>query len=227
MIYPPHYAVEAIIVEDPNQNIAVGVFDENLINTDNSLKLNLSGDTQIITQGGAPYTASLANRKLVVYYDGATKSIPAQTTPKKIVVLYDREFAMQSGSTKEEMEAMLGDLSLMDIMVENKKIVAPAAYLSNQGTVMVPVRAIAEALGYRVNWISDTRSVLVGDDISFAIGQSTYRDEKAVRLITAAPPELTGGFTYVPLHFFKEVAGTNNAYVFEGQIVIDNREPMN
>jgi hypothetical protein len=226
MIYPPHYFVEAVVVESPLQNVVVDIFDEELVNSDYTLKLNVSEDTEIITQDGIAYEGSLANRKLVVFYDVTTRSIPAQTTPIKIVVLYDRIVKFYTGMPKEELESILGDLSLIETIVENQKIPAPAPYISEQGAIMVPVRAIAEALGYEVNWVAQTRTVLIGDNISFSIGQYYYYNQETVQRVTTSPSELTNGTTYVPLNFFKNVVETNNAYLFEGQIVVDNQEPM-
>lgn len=226
MIYPPQYSVEAVIVENGGQNSKVDVFDKDLTSSDNGLKLIISDKTQILSQDGTVYSGTLANRKLAVFYGISTKSIPAQTSPDKVVVLYDRVTSLPSTTTQEEMIAMLGDVSAMDIVVENKKITAPGAYINKQGTIMVPIRAIAEALGHEVNWVHETRTVLIGKDISLSIGQSSYYNKATALLLTATPPELTNSLTYVPLSFFRDVVGVTNAYLFEGQIDIDNGEPM-
>lgn len=94
MIYPPQYSAEVVEVVEKGQNIKVDKFDENLLSSDLWLKLNISDKTEIISQDGKAYDGNLKNKNLVVFYDVTTKSIPAQTTPTKIVVL------LQKGNSK-------------------------------------------------------------------------------------------------------------------------------
>ena len=87
MIYPPQYSTEVVAVEREDRNVKVDLFDKDYISSDNSLKLNISEDTVIVSENGEAFTGELADRKLVVVYGPSTRSIPAQTTPEKIVVL--------------------------------------------------------------------------------------------------------------------------------------------
>ena len=89
MIYPPQYNV-SVIANGEFTNLHVDRFDEELVSYDGSLMLNIDGDTEIILQDGEPFDCELAHRKLVVVYDISTRSIPAQTTPSKIIVLFER-----------------------------------------------------------------------------------------------------------------------------------------
>lgn len=90
MIYPPQYSAEVVAVVEKGQNIKVDRFDENLLSSDLWLKLNISKDTEIITEDGKAFNGNLKNRNLIVFYGVTTKSIPAQTTPNKIVVLSEK-----------------------------------------------------------------------------------------------------------------------------------------
>lgn len=90
LIYPPQYNTEILVVHQEGQNVKADLFDENLVSSDGFLKLNVREDTEVITQDGNPFTEKLANKKLLVVYDIATKSIPAQTTPLKIIVLSEK-----------------------------------------------------------------------------------------------------------------------------------------
>lgn len=213
MIYPPQYAAEVVVVESPDRNVKFDIFDENLTSSDNQLKLNISDETEIVFYDGTPYEGELAGKRLVVIYTTSTKSIPAQTTPEKVIVLPDK------------IEDMAGyDVSSAEIIVEDKKIEAAPAY-EKEGTVMVPLRAIAEALGYEILWHNETQSVSLGQDIQLTIGKNEYiADEDIIKLERA--PELCNEKTFVPLSFFRKVVKMNNAYLFEGQIVIDNNEIM-
>ena len=86
-IYPPQYAADIIAVNTDSRSVKVDLFDENLISSDNNLKLNISADTQIVMPDGKAFRGELANKKLVVIYNISTRSIPAQTTPARIIVL--------------------------------------------------------------------------------------------------------------------------------------------
>lgn len=116
----------------------------------------------------------------------------------------------------------------MDLVVENTILDdAPAAWSTDAHVVMVPLKIIAESLGYRVHWLAETQTVTLSDSFSLTIGADAYVDmsqDSPIRLGT--PPALREGRTFVPLTFFRDVIPMNNAYVFENQIVIDNQEPM-
>lgn len=86
LIYPPQ--IQAIVMAKlvPEYNIKVDYFDEQLVSSDGTLKLNISPFTQIILENGQPFTRNPANHDLVAIYGPTTRSIPAQTTPYKIIV---------------------------------------------------------------------------------------------------------------------------------------------
>ena len=86
-VYPPRYQAELITAVRRDQNVMLSSFDENLVSEDNSLKLNLTPFTNIVTQNGQRFLCSPGNENLLVYYTVSTRSIPAQTTPQKIVVM--------------------------------------------------------------------------------------------------------------------------------------------
>jgi hypothetical protein len=126
MIYPMQLSAEVVVVaDDKNQNVKVEVFDKGLVSADNMLKLNISDDTEIVSQDGKPYKGKLENRKLVVTYGISTKSIPAQTTPTKIVVL-------NGGVVKDNDKAKAN---------KHRTMVQKTA-----------IRMIAEILGFDIDW---------------------------------------------------------------------------
>ncbi|WP_018922729.1 hypothetical protein [Salsuginibacillus kocurii] len=86
LIYPPQYRALIMVKDSPYQHAKVDRFNEQLVSSDGLLQLNLSPDTLVILRNGQPFTKSLTNRNLVVLYRAATKSIPAQTTPDKLIV---------------------------------------------------------------------------------------------------------------------------------------------
>ncbi len=216
MIYPPQYSAEVVVIEKESRNVKFDVFDEDLISSDNFLKLSIDEDTKIILQDGTDYEGQIENLKLLVVYGVSTKSIPAQTIPDTVIVFGE----------KADEYTPIYDISKMEYLVENQLIDAPPAYATDHDFPMVPLRAIAEALGYEVTWINETRSVMLNDEISLTIGESSYNITSKDPVFLEYAPELTNGYTYVPLNFFREVIKMNNAYVFEEQIVIDNEEKM-
>ncbi|HOJ77045.1 MAG TPA: hypothetical protein PLZ08_02295 [Bacillota bacterium] len=86
-IYPPQLQALVMAKVDKIRNIKVDCFDSQLISSDGTLQLNLALSTQIILENGQRFTGNLANRDLIVLYRATTRSIPAQTTPDKIIVM--------------------------------------------------------------------------------------------------------------------------------------------
>jgi hypothetical protein len=222
MIYPmqPHAVVMAVELPEI-QSIKIDRFDSEMLSYDGGLKLNLSDETEIVSADGTAYEGSLFDRKLVVLYTFTTRSLPPQTTPHKVIVL--NEVAVPIGEVITDGQA----IEITELVVENATIVAPLPFLDENGVVMVPLRAVAEALGYSVGWDDKTGSVTVGIAMTLTIGRDYYTFAKMAPLELGTAPVIVDGRTFVPLHFFREVMGLNNAYVFEGQVVIDNGEAMN
>lgn len=86
-IFPPQYQAELITSLRRDQNVMLSYFDENLTSEDNSLTLNLTPFTNVVTANGQRYTCFPGNADLLVYYTTTTFSIPAQTTPQKVIVM--------------------------------------------------------------------------------------------------------------------------------------------
>lgn len=87
LIYPPQFQALVMVKENPNENIKVDYFNNQLVSSDGTLKLNLSPYTQIVLTNGQLFSHYPANRDLIVQYGPSTRSIPAQTTPYRIIVL--------------------------------------------------------------------------------------------------------------------------------------------
>lgn len=224
MIYPPQYAAVVMVVEPLEDNIKVDRFDEELLSSDQELELNITAETEVIGQDGEPFSGELAKKDLVVIYDQSTDSIPALTTPLQVVVLQDDQTAAHPRKGGPA-APYLPDVRSMELVVEDEIIEAPAAYYSQDHTVMVPLRAVAEALGFNVAWSGEKQLAMLDDSFTVTIGADTYVDMSRDEPINlGAVPELVEGRTYVPLQFFREVVPMNHAHVFETQIVIDNRE---
>lgn len=87
LIYPPQYRAVVMVKEKPGRNVKVSYFNHHLLSSDGQLQLYLSPYTEILLTNGQVFANYPGNRDLVVIYGPATRSIPAQTTPYRIIVL--------------------------------------------------------------------------------------------------------------------------------------------
>ena len=87
MIYPPRFTVAALITPPKGYSVAVSVFDDTLTSKDGSLKLSLSEATSIRALDLTAYDQPLEGKNLLVVYGPVTRSIPAQTAPRLVIVL--------------------------------------------------------------------------------------------------------------------------------------------
>lgn len=87
LIFPPQFQTSIISRQGPNETVTVDFFDNRLTAADNSLRLNPSRFTEISTQNGQIYPCPIRNQTLIVFYSATTRSIPPQTTPRRIIVL--------------------------------------------------------------------------------------------------------------------------------------------
>ena len=86
-VYPPQYRAEIVTSLRRGQQVVLDYFDDSLTSADYSLRLNIGPMTNVRTANGQSYGCSPENSELLVYYTTTTFSIPAQTTPQKIVVM--------------------------------------------------------------------------------------------------------------------------------------------
>ncbi|MFS0861087.1 hypothetical protein [Fredinandcohnia sp. 179-A 10B2 NHS] len=86
-IYPPQYQALVMVKENPNQNVKVDYFNSQLVSSDGQLRLTISPYTRIVLTNGQFFSGNPTNRDLIVIYGPTTKSIPAQTTPYRIIVI--------------------------------------------------------------------------------------------------------------------------------------------
>jgi len=198
MIYPPQYNPEVIIVESQEMgSVTVDFFNEDLVNTDNSLKLNVGEETVVQSQLGKEVSVKdLAEQHLLVFYTITTRSIPAQTPPTKVIVL--DAVAEEQGEVAEETEEASSNSAVQDIIKND--------FYDINGTTMVPLRLIAEELGFKVE-STGTGAIVSKGAVSYTItrGEKAYGYNKALRQFEVAPALLEPSKTYVPVEFFEEL----------------------
>lgn len=91
LIYPPTYRAVVIVHTSASSYAMLDVFTRQsngrgLINTENSLQLNISGLTPRLLPNGQLFGGELSGKLLLVIYSSTTRSIPAQTAPDQIIV---------------------------------------------------------------------------------------------------------------------------------------------
>jgi len=86
LIYPPRYTAVAGAYTPHGTSAILDQFLHSLVNTDNSLMLNMAWNTPITLANGQPFKGDLNDHLLLVLYGMTTRSIPAQTTPEQVVV---------------------------------------------------------------------------------------------------------------------------------------------
>lgn len=110
MIYPAQISPELVIVHDEKKmgSVKVSKFDEEFLSLDNELKLNIGEETILVNEKGEELEqADLSGKELVVFYTASTRSIPAQTTPSKIITIGEpltedtSDFIKSSGKIKD------------------------------------------------------------------------------------------------------------------------------
>lgn len=86
LIYPPQYRAVLLLKNTGSQFAAFDYFDQNLTNSNQTLCLIPSSTTAIHLSNGQTFLGSLGNQYLLALYTATTRSIPAQTTPSRIIV---------------------------------------------------------------------------------------------------------------------------------------------
>ena len=159
--------------------------------------LSSNGDRLItITSEVLPHLEAIREgSELLVWYDMMTLSIPGQAAATKAVLL--------PATIKVHLGA--------GVIVANGKelVLGQDDRIINKGkTVLLPLRVIAENLGYSIVWQAEQQQIELksGDEIAatFRIGSKSYQKGQDV-IGLANAPELVNGKTLVPVEFFTDV----------------------
>ncbi|MCL2616517.1 MAG: copper amine oxidase N-terminal domain-containing protein [Defluviitaleaceae bacterium] len=182
----------------------------------------------------------LEGRNLRVLYRITADSIPAQTSPISVEILFesiaipqpepiDLDEPEDSGTTGAGVEVGWTPVFLNGEIVVNNEIIAnapaPVLHETEGGIVMVPLRGISEALGYDVSWNEDLQSVQLGVAVHLWIGSTEAHRGRMAPIEISTAPMIIDGATFVPLDFFRDVLA-QTVYVFEGQVVIETYSDM-
>lgn len=229
MILPPQYTANVVIINNAAEGAKFAdvdtylANDKEFVNAANTLAVSVDENTKVVdTKDKEVKDYSLANKDLVVFYTASTKSIPAKTTAEKIVVIGENEMALknieaakteptpapETEPTKAPEENTAVDYSKVKTVKVGEKNITNV-YTNSNGTLMLPLREIAEAFGMSVKWDGELRAVMINDGMySLQIGVNQYGKGRMMPIELSAAPEITTDLTYVPVDYFTDVIET-------------------
>lgn len=200
--YPPMLSPDVVIINDnPEQAAMVSNFDEDYLNAEKDLYARPSDGTILVDKDGNKLMKEeMKNRDAIIFYDIVLESYPAQTTPKKVVLM----------PIREELPA------LNEFVLKNELI------KEVNDKKMIPLRLVGETLGYEVSWNGETKTaeLVRGPQwTAVKIGEDSYNFARMlVKLGTA--PVLLEDKTYVPVNFIEEILKASVEIVPEGLKII-------
>ena len=86
------------------------------------------------------------------------------------------------------------------------------AFENSEGVIMIPLRAVSEALGYKVKWNQETRSVELNAGAQWTqitLGEDRYFFGKMAPIALGKAPEIINERTFVPLEFAEKILRAN------------------
>ena len=202
---PPVYTVAALVRGE--ENVYAGQFnkvDGKLVSLDNALALNIEDETVV---------DEYDDNDLLVVYGASTRSIPAQTEPTFVAVLEDNNAAFADFLKGEAQRKQDENCTDIDVYVDKEKIdfsvysnVLP--FVEDDYT-LVPLRAIAEALGCEVAYDDTTKTVTIKNEkitVELVLNADTAKvNGEEVKLSKEA--KVVSDRTMVPARFVSESMG--------------------
>ncbi len=177
MSLPPYLStVTAVVANADAGNVTVGHFSADGTDWVHSLHLNISDETRILNLEGAKIRLSaedVKNQDALVFYDGTTRSIPAQTTPSLVLLLTQAE---EGTASETEMQAQ--------IMVPLREAAQENGYTVKWQGKQKPILLEKDGVSMEIT-LGSAEYVVAGDTMKAAI-----------------PAELRDGVTYVSTDIF-------------------------
>ena len=142
------------VINAEGTSVMVGKFNDELVNEENKLALNISEQTSIVSITGTKQVLTAEDIKgndCLVIYGATTRSIPAQTSPIKVVILPTIE----------------NELTVKEVAVERIEY-TPST---------VALRDAAVAAGFEIKWTANDAPVVLEKDgvtISLTLGSTAY-----------------------------------------------------
>lgn len=189
----PIYAVVEEVKESEN-----GVV---LVTDAGSKEITVSKEAQVLpflTRNIVRIEDVKAGSRVLLFYDMLTMSIPAYATTEKVVILPEL--------VVEETEEIPANVVVL-ANGEKVEIKEDEEIYEVEGIKMIPLRTVAEALGFEVVWDAEGQSInLVKETFSsmIRIGDVEGGINRA-RLVLEVAPQLPADKTYVPVSYINAV----------------------
>ncbi len=210
MIYPAIIVPELVIVHEKGEmgQVKVAKFDKNWLSLDGQLQLKIDDNTELVNQKGKAITKEeLADKELLVFYTIETKSLPAQTTPTKIVAL-DPLDTVQSEIDFKDIEGHWAEASIIrlvsndivqgvnaqEFQPNNKVSRAEFASMLTKALGLVPHNGVIKdaftdvnqsKLYYQDVFAAHEAGIINGYDGKFRPADSITREEMIVMVVRA------------------------------------------
>ena len=198
---PPQGKADAVIAGEQNDRPTFTYFNIGKVEPqeDGSVRVLNVNESQYVTIFPQVYpdVAELkAGDKMLLWYEFTTMSMPGQATATKAVLL-------KQGPADINISTTAGVIAM------DGKELADVKLVEKNNTLYVPLRQVAEALGYTVTWNGDAQAAVVYDGPRSAvctIGSYDYGQQR-MRVQLQYTPELIDGVTMVPVEMLEHVLG--------------------
>ena len=210
---PAKYHVVEKVLEGADGQVAV-LTDHGsmLVSAAKETKMSNLKDKSVVT----PQDLKVGTR-FFAWYDIVALSYPGQAGAERIVLLPQQE--QQEQNKLEELEISVNGKAL-GVKTQNK-----------DGVQMVPVRQVAEALGFTVEWDQQKRETLLISDqgkVSLSVGRDSYQFETAQEAVGLSAPQSFGaapeiqdpGVTWAPVQVFELLAQQKAVSIVDGALQI-------
>lgn len=172
-------------------------------------------DISVLTSLPKLKEVSLGNNPL----NASAEKILIELTAKGVKVLKD----------EDEQPAPPSDPGEIMVLLNGEIVTFQVPPIQQNGSVLVPFRAIFEALGLKVDWDSKTHTITgstSGTSIKLKVGSTTAEINGKQKKLTVSPSILKGS-TYVPLRFIGEAVDAKVNWLSEIQAVtIYTKQPF-
>lgn len=198
---PPQGKADAVIAGEQNGRPTFTYFNIGKVEPQENgsvrvLNVNESQYVTIFPQVYPDVAELKAGDKMLLWYEFTTMSMPGQATATKAVLL-------KQGHADINISTTAGVIAI------DGKELADVKLVEKNNTLYVPLRQVAEALGYTVTWNGDAQTAVVYDGPRSAvctIGSYDYGQQR-MRVQLQYTPELIDGVTMVPVEMLEHVLG--------------------
>lgn len=175
----------------------------------------LGGDQPMAAEGhyAANYMQKAKEMGLIGDIPESEWEKPVSVADKELILAKAKEYLSESNVTYDELRAVVNSRIISKVVINDE--VLPVQVAHRNGQIMLPLRAVAEKLGYEVIWNAEGQTVLIQNgkiESVLTIGQNSYGYTNVIDgsisgpVALASAPVLVNGTTYVPVQFFDLIA---------------------